>query len=163
MAVRIRHATSRRALAPQRLGSVLHSRRWGENMPSIASVRTKNLAATLLIGAVALISPSMALAHSVSGSSGGGHSGGGSSGGASSSSGTHSGGGSHSSGHSTVSSSSHRGAAVSQGRTQTTSSKSKKRWFFFGHGHVMHTGCLSEPASTTLIHDAGCEADKKMP
>jgi hypothetical protein len=108
-------------------------------MPVIASARTKHLAAMLLIGAVAFISPSMALAHSGGGGSGGGHSGGGSSGGGSSSS------GSHSSGHSTVSSSSHRTAAVSQERTDTTSSKNKKRWWFFGHSHVMHTGCLSEP------------------
>ena len=65
-------------------------------MPVITSARTKHFASVLLIGAVALISPSMALAHSGGGGSGGGHAGGG--GGISSS-------GSHSSGHSAVSSS----------------------------------------------------------
>ena len=126
-------------------------------MPIIASAPTKHLAALLLIGAVALISPSMALAHSGGGSSGGGHSGGGSSGGGSASS------GSHSSGHSTVSSSSHRTTAVSQGRTHTTSSRNKKRWLFFGH--VMHTGCLSQPAGTARTHAAAddCDVHKKVP
>jgi hypothetical protein len=123
-------------------------------MPVIASARTKHLAAMLLIGAVALLSPSMALAHSGGGGSGGGHSGGGGS------SGGHSSSGSHSSGHSTVSSSSHRSTAVSQGQTHTTSSKNKKWWSLFHHGRVMHIGCVSEPASTTLTHDDGCDARK---
>lgn len=123
-------------------------------MPFVASARTKHLAAMLLIGAVALISPSMALAqHSGGGSSpsGGGSAGGGHFGGGSSSS------GSHNSTHSTVSSSTHRTTAVSQGRTDTTSSKTKKRWLFFRRSHVMHTDCLSQPESTTRVHDAGCD------
>jgi len=120
-----------------------------ENMTIIASARTKQLAAMLLINAVALISPSMALAHSSGGSSGGGHSGGGSSSS-----------GSHSSGHATVSSSSHRTTAVSQGRTHTTSSK--KRWSFFGRRHAMNAGCLSQPVSTTLTatRASGCDVYK---
>jgi hypothetical protein len=123
-------------------------------MFAIASAHTKHLAAVLLIGAVALISPSMALAHAGGGSSGGGHSGGGSSGGASSSSGSHSG------GHSTVSSSRHSTTAVSQGKTHTTSSsKNRKRWLFFGH--VMHADCPGQLASTTPTHDTGCEVSKK--
>lgn len=123
-------------------------------MTIIASARTKRLAAILLINAVALISPSVALAHSAGGSSGGGHSGGGSSGRGSSSS------GSHSSGHATVSSSSHRTTAVLQERTHTTSSK--KRWLFFGKRHAMNTGCLSQPASTTVTatRAAGCDVYK---
>jgi hypothetical protein len=114
-------------------------------MPVVASARTNNLAAILLIGGVALISPCMALAHAGGGSSGGGggHSGGGSS--------------SSSSGHSTVSSSSHRTAAASQGRTDATSSKNHKRWFSFHHSHVMHTSCVSQPDSTKPGHDAGCD------
>jgi len=130
-----------------------------ENMTIIASARSKQLAAMLLINAVALISPSMALAHSSGGSSGGGHSGGGSSGGGSSGRGSSSS-GSHSSGHATVSSSSHRTTAVLQGRTHTTSSK--KRWLFFGKRHAMNTGCLSQQASTTLpaTRTAGCDVYK---
>jgi hypothetical protein len=113
-------------------------------MFAIASAHTKHLAAVLLIGAVALISPSIALAHA----------GGGSSGGASSSSGSHSG------GHSTVSSSRHSTTAVSQGKTHTTSSsKNRKRWLFFGH--VMHADCLGQLASTTPTHDTGGEVSKK--
>jgi hypothetical protein len=123
-------------------------------MRIIASrARTKHLAAMLLIGAVALLSPSMALAHTGGGSSGGGggHSGGGSS--------------SSSSGHSTASSSSHRSSAVTQGGTHTTSSNNKKRWLFFRRGHVMHTVCESEPprttpASTKPAHAADCDGNK---
>jgi hypothetical protein len=122
-------------------------------MPGIARVHTKHLAAVVLIGAVALISPSMALAHSGGGSSGGG--GGGHSGGGSASS------GSHSSGHSTVSSSNHRTTAVSEKRTNTASSKHRKRWLFFGH--VMHTGCVTDPAATTPAHTTDCDGHKKMP
>jgi hypothetical protein len=120
-------------------------------MRIIASrARTKHLAAMLLIGAVALLSPSMALAHTGGGSSGGGGGGGHSGGGSSSSS----------SGHSTASSSSHRSSAVTQGGTQTTSSNNKKRWSFFRRGHVMHTVCESEPAGTTSIKSADCDANK---
>lgn len=126
-------------------------------MSIVASARTKHLAAVLLICAVALVSPSLALAHSVGGSSGGGHAGGGSSSSASSSS------GSHSSGHSAVSSSSHRTTAVSEGRTHATSPKNNRRWLFFGHAHVMHTPCPSEPEGTTPIHDAGCDVYKRVP
>lgn len=126
-----------------------------ESMPIVASARTKHLAAMLLIGAVALISASMALAqHSGGGSSsfGGGSAAGGHTGRGSSSS------GSHSSPHSTVSSSTHRATAVSQGRTTTSSPKTKKRWLFFRRSHVMHTDCLSQPESTTRVHnDAGCD------
>jgi len=133
-------------------------------MRLIASARSKHLSAMLLIGAVALIWPSMALAHSVGGSPVGGSSGGGgpvggstggghSSGGSSSSSSGHS-----TSGHSTAPSSTHLTAAVSHGRTDTTSSKNHKRWFFFRHAHVMHTDCLSQPENTaSQVHDAGCD------
>jgi hypothetical protein len=123
-----------------------------ENMPTIASARSKQLAAVLLISAVSLLSPSMALAHSGGGGSGGGggHSGGG--GGSSSS-------GSHSSGHSAVSSSSHSATAISEGRTHTTAPKNSKRRLFFGH--VMHTVCDVQPASTAQTHTDGCDTHQK--
>jgi hypothetical protein len=130
-------------------------------MPVIASVRTKYLAAMLVMGAVALISPGMAFAHAGGGSFGGGGSPSVSSGGG------HSGGGgsSSSSGHATVSSSAHRSAAVSQGRTGAASSaknisRNHKRWFLFRRSRVMHTDCLSQPKGSKLVLDAGCDVRK---
>jgi hypothetical protein len=108
----------------------------------------------LLIAAIALLATSMTFAHSAGGSSAGGHSGGGSSGGGGTAS------GSHNSGHSTGPSSSHRATAVAQGRIDNTSHP-KKRWFSFGHHHVMHIGCLSEPAGNTPTHNTDCETRKK--
>jgi hypothetical protein len=54
-------------------------------------------------------------------------------------------------------------STAAQARADNTASKNnqtKKRWFFFGHAHVMHTSCESEPASTTQ-KTAGCDVHKK--